>query len=644
MAIPFPKWALTFGSTTKSFADWKLAEPDANFVSQASDTVTITQKAKKIETATKFTYGAEIIILQSIDGVTQRQWFRGRVTAVRKSMSPSTEGFTYTISGGWWYFEHVIYNQIWKSWVTGTTFENKYSSLVLLNLNTLGAKRTTGQQIIDAINYAIDESGIPIQIGTISPSFDVPIDEKQDITVAEVIRLMLRWHPDAVAWFDYSTTVPTFNVKSRYELAVTTLALNEKPNAGIDITRRDDLGVPSCAIRYRIQGDTDGQQYRIVQEHVYPPGATGREFGALSLTIDMQGQNISFIRSSIETDAIDATNVDWWTRWNRKLSDENIRNITLDDVLIVDEQGDVVLGSVYPNQLVKGSIAEWMGFDSSKVIVSAVATYELWSEPSGGYLVDKVKKETVFVECKATNGFTGDFSTVSESEEGEAIPVNLEHFMYDAINNSGAPQFEGTIVLREREATGLVGMGQCVNISGLETEWSTMQALVQSVRINGNGTTTVTVGVPDHLSAGDIVELLRVNRSRRRFTLATDRTEGSAAGGSEVDYPNHTPNNQSDHSSPNKSQATLKNESTGWTHTIDALAGHLVIQLGSTYTVASGTAIRIGGAVAGAPEIILDITDANGKTIKLREFTVSVKPASGPCVDQKVLLMASDYY
>ncbi len=72
-------------------------------------------------------------------------------------------------------------------------------------------KINTGQQIIEALNWARQAArheamaAPPFQIGEVTPALDVPIDEVRDITCAEVIHKMLRWSPDAVCWFDYTT-------------------------------------------------------------------------------------------------------------------------------------------------------------------------------------------------------------------------------------------------------------------------------------------------------------------------------------------------------------------------------------------------------------------------------------------------------
>ena len=90
---------------------------------------------------------------------------------------------------------------------------------------------TTGQQIIEALNWALKpftDAGAPapFQVGTVSPALLPPFTEVRDITCAEVLHKMLRWSPDAVTSFDYTTSPPTFHCDVRANLETQPLALN----------------------------------------------------------------------------------------------------------------------------------------------------------------------------------------------------------------------------------------------------------------------------------------------------------------------------------------------------------------------------------------------------------------------------------
>src|SRR5262249_34743621 len=110
------------------------------------------------------------------------------------------------------------------------------SSHLFMNLDSLApvgstlnvGKLTTGQQILAALDWCLApfvNANVPppFQIGRITPNVDVPIDEVRDITCAEVIHKMLRWSPDAVTYFDYTTTPPTFHCLRRADMNIVNL-------------------------------------------------------------------------------------------------------------------------------------------------------------------------------------------------------------------------------------------------------------------------------------------------------------------------------------------------------------------------------------------------------------------------------------
>ena len=73
---------------------------------------------------------------------------------------------------------------------------------------------------------------------------------------------MLRWSPDAVTWFDYTTSPPTFHCDARANLETQPLALN-----GGDLIRdlrvnpRYDLLTPYVLINYEQTTTVNGQSW-----------------------------------------------------------------------------------------------------------------------------------------------------------------------------------------------------------------------------------------------------------------------------------------------------------------------------------------------------------------------------------------------
>src|SRR5262249_23488242 len=104
-------------------------------------------------------------------------------------------------------------------------------------------------------------------------------------------------------------------------------------------------------------------------------------------------------------------------------------------------------------------------------------------------------------------------------------PVGLAKFIYDAIS---VLQYEGSLTLQEQEVSAPLSIGNCFNLTGgALAEWSTMAAMVQAVTENiDTGETTVEFGPPRNLSAGELVDLLRVNRLRHVYSGFSMRAAG----------------------------------------------------------------------------------------------------------------------
>jgi len=94
--------------------------------------------------------------------------------------------------------------------------------------------------------------------------------------------------------------------------------------------------------------------------------------------------------------------------------------------------------------------------------------------------------------------------------------VGLAQYLYDQVKDV---QWSGVLTLVEEEVSGLVGIGQAVNVIGGRPEWAAMRAMVQSVTEEiETGTTRIELGPPEHLGIQDLVELLKVGRRRSRWT------------------------------------------------------------------------------------------------------------------------------
>jgi hypothetical protein len=236
-------WTIACNGVEKSLADWGLMQLKRALVSQGQDALTFKADGSPADGAALFApYGPWITLwrdrAQNSDGSFSggTSWFQGVITQVPRAGAPDAESMLYKAAGPWWFLEHIVFQQPYQNIflgyatpgdpATAPLYGQANSSHLFLNQGLSGSaflKVTTGQQIVEALNWALKpftDAGAtpPFQIGSVTPAVDVPIDEVRDITCAEVIHKMLRWSPDAVTWFDYTTIPPTFNCKRRAEL------------------------------------------------------------------------------------------------------------------------------------------------------------------------------------------------------------------------------------------------------------------------------------------------------------------------------------------------------------------------------------------------------------------------------------------
>lgn len=249
-----------------ALASWGkgLVRVRAEFVSQEMDTLSFQEAGALVDGPNLFDWvpaggvkiGSTVILrmgrTQAEDGSFSggRRVFFGILTATAREASDAREAGSYKFAGPWWYLVNKTYKMqytVWDGYVTpgnpssGNKFVTKYGSHIWLNRDLHNNWLCTGEQIQDAVQYAITQ-GAPMQllpnvsvdINPGVPGFertaqissgiqtfsDVPVDEVCDLTCAEIIKKQVRWTPDCVVWFDHSTEpYPTFRCARRQFLS-----------------------------------------------------------------------------------------------------------------------------------------------------------------------------------------------------------------------------------------------------------------------------------------------------------------------------------------------------------------------------------------------------------------------------------------
>jgi hypothetical protein len=440
-----------------------------------------------------------------------------------------------------------------------------------------------------------------------------PLDSVNDITCAEAMRKMLRWigpMGSPVVWFDYTTTPPTLHISTRDQLPAITLPLIGQ-NAGFKIKRRDDLIPGAIALKYRVTGTWNGNQYvQVIQDIVstidgtvvegvgltgqldtiqsFATGspalvggsansatmqaleASGRDFAAVSQTIDMEGNNSKATTCTIVTAAVNMASpagggsaLAFW----QNVFPELTADITSagffgsSAATVVDDFGNdltpnIGAGIGYNYLLTRGQVASWMlngntaGGSPAQSIRAHITAVFTGTENNDGVTTGGVQHQPKHATVTLLT-IPGGTYVNQQITPGEILPYGLAGYIY---NIESIPQYEGTFTIQETEITDQCPLGHNLNLSGSLAEWGTMQACVQQISYDlTTGRTTLAFGPAAHLGAKDFVERLRINRGPRWYNLNGNNVQnapnqnGGAELGQDVSQlnPSHGPKRNS---------------------------------------------------------------------------------------------------
>jgi hypothetical protein len=549
-------WTLESGGTETTLAEWGLTEDVIRQrINMAPDTVTI-RAPGPMDAALEFAFGAAVIIRRDRTGVGPFAggsiYFQGKAGLPKRHAGGNVEGISYQFSNPWWDLTRLVFQQEWdvfNGWTipddptSPPTFTTYRSSELFLGQTAAGVKQHAGAQILEALNWAI-ACGVNLQVGTIDVTTDMMIYHIRDVTVAEVIKQLLRPTPDVTCWFDYATTPPTIHLRKLANLVNVPIAIANTNARGVDLVPRHDLVLPAVCIRYKNMNTIDGAPWVVVTPAIAPGGATGTELGAAVHTIELAGFEATNLTGELKCTPVTAqgdaaARVAFWKRKDPLFNSLKLTALSISAAQIEDDDGNAVSLVNFPNELEDGSVADWMtiggvAVNEVHVTVKALAEYDLYREDEGwdkptpdGFVVQKGRTKELSCRIKLTNGITGVYQVQDSYTEGEPVPVGLETAIYNAHQ---VLQYQGKLELVGEEIPDGVGIGNTVTIN-TETA-SYPNCLVQQVTEDlGRGVLALQLGPAAHLGLADMVELLRVNRYRLTIKNPATRNSGTNNGG-----------------------------------------------------------------------------------------------------------------
>lgn len=528
-----------------SFAAAKLSNLVRRRTAQAQDVASFMAPARAFDAAPLFVWGRSFKIYR--DGL---PWFAGRVDTNPTFANEEAESQSWDIAGPWYYLDHTIYMQSWSTKDPDTgALSWQYQSRVVLGQPRgdeapAVSRINTGGVIRDVLEYCLEVNPGVFAIGTIGPDLAFPFEEVTDCACSEVIRRLLRWHPDVVVYFDYSETVPRINFRARSSLDQHTVDVGAgAPVAGFDLSPRHDLLPSQVALKYEIACEFDGQSFRALQLDVAPAGSTGRALNAIVFTIELAGFRTTILRQEIGTEFIaTADSVPWWKKHLAWLNEVDLISISNASI-----EYEPALGSAPAPQyeILIGQVPDWMHQVVRKATFKAHARYR---KLDGAVVVQEISHQDISVEVSMcdidadittpedydpdnpddeVNRQRGEiFAHLVSEDYGEPVPSGLASSLYSALSSI---QYEGNLRLQYPEVQGDY-LGGRMSFAGGQAEWASMAAIVQEQTDDiDRGIVLVRFGPASHLGPTDLIQLFRLAR-RRVLPLASERRDDAGMG------------------------------------------------------------------------------------------------------------------
>ena len=601
-------WQITYGGVTQDAATWGIANLKRTRKSAKTGTVTFDVPGP-IDGAGPFAQWQPLSILRN--GV---PWFAGVITKPPRKGSGQSESLSFEVSDPWYWLEKTVFQQ---QWVTTDLVGDALTTLTTTRSNTIlgqslaGVKMNSGQVMMEVLIYAqyayqmlpfpatVDVTtslpaapavAQPFIIGALTPSIVVPYMQVRDKSCADILRMMMKYSPDAVAWMDYTTTPPTLNIDKRASVKKNVISvLDGTVVTEFNPTPRYDLQVPVVVAKWEEKNTINGTTYDSVTVDMYPPAPGGVNASvwasqprAWVQTIDLVGGQTTQQFANIKTIARPTVSgsevaLPWALSklpWLNKqsgagvYSDWDVPNISVSAVkTTIDPKDPLTDPGQNPNditfdpsgfgtadcpqlvnELLTSAFPDWLqqdpnDLDAAKVMIEVDMVYSgsdahtktlFWyntADPTVA-LTDGSGIFRLFYACKVTNADTATYSQLTSWSASEPVPVGFAEQLYNALAQL---HFEGTLTMVEQECSDPLPIGCVFNTSDGLAAWQAMDALVLSVTEDiDHGTTQVQFGPPLMLGLKELEELFRASLGRLPSFKLSQRQTGKLTAGSNV--------------------------------------------------------------------------------------------------------------
>lgn len=520
-------WSISPGGT---FAGLSVTGCSRNLQAGGRSTCEITF-AKSLATAHAFEED-DVVTVTGPSGV----FFTGVVERPGRSAGGGAQNHTLTLTTKWKWLEEIAYTQPYASGSGSATIRK---STVVLGLADNGTRQTTAQIISGIISFA-NGQGAGITPGSILPGVTLkpPLMQACDLTCAEAIRTVLRWHPDAVLTFEPDGTLNILRPASMP--AISRTVGGAARTSQCELAPRQSLALRGVVVHYEITTTVDGTEYvSIVNDSA--GSTTGRRVA--HFTVPLRGPNIVTQQQVIQTKDI-PDEIGELGDWLSEKFDE-IRDgapgpgdlLVHSFTQVVKEDEKVGPGAAldeYPRELIVGTIQPWMSGVSAAptgITIDIEFTGDAALKPELAKLFPgTAKREKFFVTVMGTDALDQTYRT-SGGSGGEAVPEGLADDYLEAFQT--VPDAGVYTSLAADPDVELVA-GMLLSLSGSAT---VADSPVQSVSVDVfSGATTVTFGPMNQaLAPADWLELLRAGQRQQPLvnpsgSIRTDASAGAGGG------------------------------------------------------------------------------------------------------------------
>lgn len=545
---------------------------------------------RSVELGLAQTDTAEVEILDGSTSIADGDWVALRCDSVpvlygRASVGETADGkISVIIRGPWELLEATTYQQYAKMAEAHTVDEthpygyalsNILTPEVQLGMDDDGDALNTKQQAQAILAYAAS-AGVPI---TFEPHALFAGVAMQPVSIsgsncAACLLTVMRFHPDVLLYFDYSSGTgavlratpvahaATVSYPGSGGIRILDARFRQKLNyrpAGIRIlyTRTTPDGRVECHTDSAGSIGTDGKGPYVINWPVRLEGATPPPL----LTQRIRARPIPHSDNPDEPEE-DETELktNWWQTRLRWLRLPGVAEITtISDHLVTVDPPDITESEDssegiptdwstdpddYPRELVDGTIPPWLPKSAAPLTISA--TFKLGDTAA---LEEDVKEKLKKIfgdvltdaeipgeaQVTGTDANTREYAALSSWPSPPAWPAGGIATSY--MNAFSAAVWEGNLTLTGAQQP-LVPLGTRVNVAGFASAWTSMAAVVRNVSYSPIAhQTSIGCDAPDNFGFGDFYELqltMRQAAGTDARSAALRRTQAIPADGGRV--------------------------------------------------------------------------------------------------------------